>query len=1627
MKKYIPLSPRGMIEPLEQRIAPALIEGNFISIVAGSAQLLTAGQGLSTSSLGGSYLLYVEAGQALVFTTDLNNNQQIDYNEITGIAAGDGLKLISFVDIHGDIVTNLNADGTLTDSDNNASNGRDGQLLLDSDIKRISLRSLTAADLADPTDIQDRLALSSYSIFGNIYAGGDLGTKKSAGLVIDPAGKSLQSAVFAGGVGVTRYVDSPSQIGSIKVGTAASGESFSFGVSSSLTEVKGVLDAFLPQIGARGSDIRGISAVDLPPPPVDPDAPPPDPDAPPVPPPDLTTPFGIGTLQAGDGGFGGRGGNIRDIQLFGDVGGYRIIAGNAGDGKIGPAGGSIVNFSDQGSVTSRILLQTGNGGEGVLGQGGRGGNLVFTPGSPVEFAGHVEIVLGDGGDGYSQGGNGAGLAVANIVTPETAVPVAKTLVSTTREIGDIGNSRPIDFDHDGFSDVVFSTVQPDQIVVVFGFDPLEEAILPRTAYLDAPVNPDALVVADFNGDGFDDIASASANSSFAGVLVYRNLGISPSGVYEGFTDPLFSPLPGLTPRSDLVPGTFLDFFQRAVPITDLAAADFDGDGVMDLAVNSVQELIPLRPYENGDVVILMKGDTDFSGTGTGYFYADFTDPLDPSLFANPTIDLGQSGAELIFKASALTTATPAEVVVAGREGAKELNVLGLDVNGVGADGTATFTLIGLGKVDTNRKLAEGALPLNQNIALVDATLRDFVLLDINQDGKMDAVALTQAPDGFLVTFKGDANGGLKVASTTTADGQNSGIKVAGPKEDGGLGITESENFVGILATNANDFPATDSNDPTRSAINDIALINYDSDTNKSLGILELTLTDVPQPPSPPLPLPPVPQKPPGFLVANATVEADYIPVFRPLGFDESIKAFDTYYQPLDYPGLPGPELVSYAIAIPAPGASVSIPFIVLPDPDDPDELPFLSDFGTPLADNTVLITAGSGGDSVIGAGGAGGSLGRELKPIVTIDPITGVASVTFQASLTITLPVTTSYAGTIRLTSGSGGDGFTDGGHAGDLTGVKVQYAGSGVRTSVVLLSAGFGGDGFIGTGGDGGSLTSFLIDSGVAFIGGRGGDGIRGGDGGSVVGNQFEGIRDNVAEGRLSNSLGVVIIVQGGDGGDGLKAGGDGGKIDHFVSEFQKIVGDASGGLLHYTAGDGGDSESGVGGKGGSIISSSPFRQNNNLAGDLFVSAGDGGDGDTGGRGGSVKTFFNSPTTGQAITSVSVLAGYGGSGGEGDGGRGGNVRNVDVSGGGQGFAYEFDFSNPENVVEAAFKGFFLPAGDISFGRVIAGQGGNSFGGEGGNGGSLVNVAATAGGRAMAAVAGRGGDGLTVGGKGGSVINAEINSANIDVPGNPPFGKVLVIAGDGGDAFASKGTGPGDPTAFGGVNGIGGNGGSIKNFFQNSSTETNFDFIAGNGGNTVNSGSAISSTTLVGKGGSITNLHIVGNIGNPDPDVPIKAYNDIASGELVADFVLNVLLRTPDLLLNDDFGNVGMVVGASGRVADNDKNGELDPATAGVNGSAIDISARNITSAVAGSVDQIAGIQLISGMRVIINGGVVGADKIPVNSFDYLDANGLPTNTAQPGGALIDGAIFTKKIINSPDLIGEPRVFFSAV
>ena len=326
---------------------------------------------------------------------------------------------------------------------------------------------------------------------------------------------------------------------------------------------------------------------------------------------------------------------------------------------------------------------------------------------------------------------------------------------------------------------------------------------------------------------------------------------------------------------------------------------------------------------------------------------------------------------------------------------------------------------------------------------------------------------------------------------------------------------------------------------------------------------------------------------------------------------------------------------------------------------------------------------------------------------------------------------------------------------------------------------------------------------------------------------------------------------------------------------------------------------------------------------------------------------------------------------------------------------------------------------------MLAGDGGDSFGSTGGRGGDLLGVTTTAGGSSVAAVAGDGGAGLLVGGQGGSVRDSSLDATDTDALA----AKVIVFAGHGGDAYAALATAPGVALppgpesekilalrAFGGANGVGGQGGSIINFRQPTGVQTAVDLVAGNGGSLINYGSIQDDVkTAVGKGGSISGVTLAGEAGRIDEATPIKNY--------APDFVDRVLVNGWGTLLKDSLGNVGVVAGEAGRVKDGVAGDGLAK-----NGSVSNFTARGIMSMVAGSVDRVALINTISGITTTSGTGVLGAWKnSPISHGSdtrlYLDADGAaqPLNAQlDSGGRLMDGAIFA---LDNPENLSGFRIF----
>ncbi len=1532
--------------------------------------MLTTGTGARS----GTYLLLVQKGEALVFTTDLNNNGQVDYNEITGIAAGDGLRMTSFVDIHGDIVTNLNADGTLTDSDNNSSNNPvstkgDGLVLKNSRIEGITMRSLTIADLTDQNgdkvvnnlDVDSRLAMSSYSIFGQILAGGGFGIAgdTTSGLRVDDTGKASQLESFDPGNGAffgnNYYVDVKSSIGAIRTGTAANGEYFAFGYSRGV-DVQGTLVNFTQPAGLAGGDIANVTS---------------------------TNTFNVSGLYAGDGGLGARGGNIQDIRFDGDnASGYQLVAGNGGRGSTGGGGGSIINFTDLGSVTGQVLLKTGDGGQGTNGLGGDGGTLglskIVTNAGGVNGAtanislnAGMTIDLGNGGSGFRGGGMGASLNNAIIRAPDGGVAYAQTVVSTTHDSPHdpvsstllntgvnfkqvIGRANGFDLNGDGFNDIVFTTSTPEQLVVQFG-DGQGGFLLnldgtPQRVYLDGPGQAQAIAVGDVNGDGYPDVVVASNQAGdFAGVTVFlakfedanHTGGLTPSedlnhnGVNDflGFSSPRTSPLPSLASGDPAagVNGSY-GYVRSSNPISDIAIGDFNGDGLTEIAVTATYITPSLHTSQ---ILFTLTPDVE-NGHPDGHFYADVGTKASNGAPPNgivPFVNLGIGNNARIESTALSQTATHDVVVSALVKGTLSLRAVsdtsvdkGLtltDFSTPSPFGPTILNVLGLGSVDTDRSDKTNFQP---------ASVRDFAVVDFGSqnsatpDGNADFLAVTEGPSPqYLVGLSGD---GVFNGTIVTGTGNNAGY-FFGPTSD-------------IVAIRGS-LPTV----PL--AMHGAAVLDYNS-ASPAAAVRELIVA--------------------GGGINNITETGGYV---GPLQGDKGAIAFDTFMRVGNSDPTP-----YYAVGSPDTSGAAS-------DSQTIYSTGLLGAVLTPESEQFVKVHAGDGGVGVIGAGGAGGNIGTG---VLTQSKVNGVAQL--NGGFDFTFPSSLHYQGIVDLHGGAGGAGFSNGGAGGSVGGVALRP--QALFSGGASIEGGDGGQGTAGTGGVGGSIGINSLYATPVLVAGNGGSGVVGGAGGSIGGHNIAGFTDN-------NTNTQQLFA--GMGGDGVRLGGAGGAVVNYHGQF------SNGGGFLAIGGTGGEAVAGTGGAGGVISNLSPFANNGNgLSGDINLIGGDGGGGLNGGAGGYVSTFRDAPSQGDTPGVLAIVAGNGGVASGGVGGAGG---------------YIFNVVTPSNGSHRAGTAVLVipppagsPAGTLGStytrNHFTAGNGGDSFGYVGGAGGSVSYISTSASDGNFGVVAGAGGYGLVLGGDGGPVDNVRLDIGGLN-------SKALIIAGAGGDAgaYVSPNVPANSSTAFGGRIGKGGNGGAVFNFLQVGGTGSHSDIIAGNGGDTVNYGTVNDTTAgnYVGTGGSVFNISIAGTLGNVDSNIPIKAYNNVAIGQTIADFV-DTSFRNPatESAIDDSVGNVGVIVGGAGRLKSNfigyDQN--HDPIFRGVaafgslSGDLHDVRANAIMAAVADSVDRIATIHAAYNLS-FPSGGSIGTDKTPTDKLQYLSKTGSIISEPVVDGALIDGAL----------------------
>jgi len=441
---------------------------------------------------------------------------------------------------------------------------------------------------------------------------------------------------------------------------------------------------------------------------------------------------------------------------------------------------------------------------------------------------------------------------------------------------------------------------------------------------------------------------------------------------------------------------------------------------------------------------------------------------------------------------------------------------------------------------------------------------------------------------------------------------------------------------------------------------------------------------------------------------------------------------------------------------------------------------------------SLQVSGGLGGSSPVANGGVGGSVDGVYVPNAIFK--------------------------TLSIEGGRGGHSDARvGGMGGGVS--NVQIFDGEVPTLVppqlvnAIFRAGDGGDGRTG-GGRGGSLTSVSLFSDFAQFQGRAGDGgdvNRGGvaRGAGGLGGSISGLAFLSADALDAFATAQTALIQAGSGGDGRLngAGAAGGGITNVSVETP--------GLITVKAGDGGRTgNGGVSGAGGSV-GGNVVTQGLGLvsgAGSVEVLAGNGGKalvaGNTVGRGGLGGSVTN--VVAWAADNITIRAGAGGDGGVGAGGSLNRIgfygdQGVDSLVRGKVILAAGDGATPATGRQAGGVGGSITnvAGSGSssaqiIGHLIdirAGRGGGQPGGPigavGGAGGSVSGVTIYDTDVSMVVLAGRGGDGISRGGIGGSVANVAFNSTS---------GAFLlaVAAGDGGGVTNLRAAG----AAGGSINGV---------------------------------------------------------------------------------------------------------------------------------------------------------------------------------------------------------------------------------
>lgn len=339
--------------------------------------------------------------------------------------------------------------------------------------------------------------------------------------------------------------------------------------------------------------------------------------------------------------------------------------------------------------------------------------------------------------------------------------------SSFTEFTSSGNATGIatgDFDGDGTTDVVTSNagLGRNELNILTGFD--DGTLVSALPTL--PINsfPSGLVLADFDGDGIDDLIVALANENAVTFLKGR-----------GDTD--FFDAPGPPIAVDTSPA-------------GMVAADITGDGTLDLVVaNEGSDSAPgsvsfLAGNGDGTFTTLLQDDPAEPGTQIGALPTDLgTRTLAVgNIDADPGLDVlalnSRANSVSVFTGDNAGTFVPRAALSTG-PAPQDLRLV--DFNGDGkldlavATGNADAVTVQLGNGDRTFRAA--------TVYPVGTVPNRLAVGDLDDDGTLDIVA-SNSRSGDVSLLRGDGMGGFGAARTFVADPEPQALTLADLDKDG---------------------------------------------------------------------------------------------------------------------------------------------------------------------------------------------------------------------------------------------------------------------------------------------------------------------------------------------------------------------------------------------------------------------------------------------------------------------------------------------------------------------------------------------------------------------------------------------------------------------------------------------------------------------------------------------------------------------------------------------------------------------------------------------------------------------------------------------------------------------------